>query len=129
MHDRRDPYQAEVEALFRDEPGDLVLPAPVTAEVDYLIHTRLGEASRRGFLADLAAGRYRVEALEPQEYDTVARLEETYGDVEPGLTDLSIVVIAHRVDTNRIATFDERHFRAMRPLAAKTAFQLLPRDA
>jgi predicted nucleic acid-binding protein len=44
------------------------------------------------------------------------------------LADLSIVVLAHRFRTTRIATFDERHFRALRPLDGGS-FTLLPADA
>lgn len=126
LHDRRDERQADVEALFRTEPDRLVIPAPVSAEIDYLISTRLGERSRQAFLADVAAGRYLVECLEGDDYRTVLDLERRYADLAPGLADLSVAVLAHRYNTDRIATFDERHFRAIRPLGSGTAFTLLP---
>lgn len=127
MHDRRDPMQAPAEQVLRSERGALVLPAQVTAEIDYLLVRRGGPAARHPFLDDLAAGRYRVECLVAEEYETVARLERSYADLAPGLADLSIVVLAHRFGTRRIATFDERHFRALRPLEGGT-FTLLPAD-
>jgi hypothetical protein len=127
MHDRRDRMQAAVERLFRDEPGELVLPAPVTAEIDYLLARRGGPQASHAFLEDLAAGRYRVECLRPDEYGTIARLARTYSEVAPGLADLSVVVLAHRFSTQRIATFDERDFRAIRPLDGG-GFTLLPAD-
>jgi uncharacterized protein len=127
MHDRRDPRRPQAEQLLREEPGDLVLPAPVTAEVDHLLARRGGHPARRPFLEDLAAGRYVVECLRPEEYRVVAELEARYADLSPGLADLSIVVLAHRLGTLRIATFDERHFRALRPLDGG-AFTLLPAD-
>ena len=126
-HDRHDPRHVASVALLRDEAGDVVVPAPVTAEIDYLVHERLGPRSRRGFLADLAAGRYRVECLEAHDYATIVQLESRYAGLQPGLADLSIVVLAHRFQTARIATFDERHFRAMQPLGGG-AFTLLPGD-
>jgi predicted nucleic acid-binding protein len=126
-HDRHDSRRGAAAQLLREEPGDLVLPAPVTAEIDYLVRERLGSRSRRGFLADLAAGRYRVECLEPEEYATVLELEDRYADHDPGLADLSIVVLAHRFGTTRVATFDERHFRAMQPLGGGS-FTILPAD-
>ena len=88
----------------------------------------MGGACCDAFLADLAAARYGVACLEPNDYATVAALEEEYGDLEPGLADLSVVVIARRVATRRIATFDERDFRALRSLEGD-AFTLLPKDA
>ena len=127
MHDRRDPMGGPVEQALRDESGHLVLPAPVSAEVDYLLASRGGPAARRPFLADLAAGRYRVECLEQEDYKTIASLEDTYSDLGVGLADLSIVILASRFGTNRVATFDERHFRALRPLDGG-AFTLLPYD-
>lgn len=126
MHDRRDDRQAPVEALLRSEPGPLIIPAQVSAEIDYLLATRLGESSRRAFIEDVAAGRHLIECLTPDEYATVLDLERRYTDLAPGLADLSIVVLADRFGTNRIATFDERHFRALRPLGAGVAFTLLP---
>jgi predicted nucleic acid-binding protein len=128
MGDRRDRRQAAVESVLRDEPGGLVMPAQVTAEADYLLWSRGGAPARRSFLEDLARGRYLVECLGPEDYALVADLEERYSALAPGLTDLSIVIVAHRVGTRRVATFDERHFRAMRPLGGG-AFTLLPADA
>lgn len=125
--DRRDPRKDQIAALLRDEPGRLVVPAPVTAEVDHLLATRLGEGSRLALLDDLAAGRFLVECLELREYTTIAELERAYAALAPGLADLSIVVLAHRFRTRRVATFDERHFRSLRPLDGGS-FTLLPAD-
>jgi uncharacterized protein len=46
------------------------------------------------------------------------------------LTELdSLVLLAGRLETTRVATFDQRHFRSVRPLAAGDTFALLPADA
>jgi len=58
--DRRDRLRSAVETVLREEPGELVLPAPVTAEVDYLLGRRLGRGARLGFIEDLAAGRFTL---------------------------------------------------------------------
>ncbi len=128
LHDRRDERQAAVEALFRSEPGPLVIPAPVSAEIDYLIATRIGEQSRQAFIEDVSAGRYLVECLAADEYRTVLDLERRYAALGPGLADISVVVLAHRFGTDRIASFDDRHFRAIRPLGSSEAFTLLPTE-
>jgi len=120
--------QPVVERLLRAEAGPIVVPAPVSAEVDYLLARRVGEHARQAFLDDLADGRFVVECLREHEYRVVAQLERRYADLAPGLADLSIVVLAQRVGTRRIATFDERHFRALRPLD-DGAFIVMPRDA
>jgi|SRR5271163_2436525 len=46
-----------------------------------------------------------------------------------GLADASLVALARRLDTIDIATRGERHFRAVRPLAAGKAFRLRPTHA
>lgn len=126
--DRRDPLRPQVEALLRREPGELVIPAPVTSEVDYLLGRRLGRAARLSFLDDLAAGRFIVACLDEDEHRAVLDLERRYDDLDVGLADLSAVVIAGRFKTRRLLTFDERHFRALRPLGGGR-FTLLPADS
>jgi predicted nucleic acid-binding protein len=127
LADEADPLQSVVERLLREERGQLVLPAPVTAEVDYLLQTRGGRLARTRFLDDLAAGRFNVACLEQSEYAAVLRLDQQYADLNVGLADLSVVVLAHQFQTRRILTFDQRHFRVLRPLEGGT-FELLPYD-
>jgi hypothetical protein len=81
----------------------------------------------RSFLHDVAAGRFRVEGLTADEHGAVARLDEQYADLDLGLADLSVVILAHRFRTRRLLTFDERDFRSITPLAGGS-FTLLPRD-
>ena len=128
LADAREP---RLEALLRireEEDGPLVLPAPVAAEVDYLLGARFGEAARRAFLSDLAAQRYDVACLEAGDYRTVADLDARYADLGLGLADCSILVLAERFGTRRVLSFDERHFRAVAPLQGGS-FQLLPADS
>lgn len=128
LADRRDPLQGAVREALVSESGGLVIPAPVTAEVDYLLGRRIGRAARLAFLDDLAAGRFAVECLEADDYAVVAELESRYADLDLGLADAAVVVLAARFDTRRLLTFDERHFRAMRPMQGG-AFELLPESA
>jgi predicted nucleic acid-binding protein len=125
--DRRDRLREAVESVLREEPGELVIPAPVTAEVDYLLGRRLGRAARLGFIEDLAAGRFAVACFEADDYRVVAELERRYENLDAGLADLSVVVSAERHHTRRLLTFDERHFRTLRPLSGGR-FTLLPVD-
>lgn len=125
--DRRDRLQSTVESLLRDEPGELVIPALVTAEVDYLLGQRLGRRSRLAFLDDLAAGRFTVAHMDADDHRVAADLERRYEDLDVGLADLSVVVAARQHGTRRLLTFDERHFRSLRPLDGGH-FTLLPGD-
>jgi len=44
--DVRDPRYGAVREIMLSERGPLVIPAPVTAEADYLIASRVGEIAR-----------------------------------------------------------------------------------
>jgi len=126
-----DAKEPQLEALLRirdEEEGQLVLPAPVAAEVDYLLGVRFGEAARRAFLSDLAAQRYGVACLEADDYRAVSELDVRYSDLGLGLADCSIMVLAERYETLRLLSFDERHFRAVVPLQGGS-FELLPADS
>jgi uncharacterized protein len=127
LGDSRDRLHAAVGDVLHAEAGDLVVPAPVSAEVDYLIRRRGSPAAARAFMRDVASGRFRVEGLTADEHGTAARLDEQYADLDLGLADLSVVILAHRFRTRRLLTFDERDFRAVAPLAGGI-FTLLPRD-
>lgn len=125
LADRRDPLRQAVREVLVVERGGLVIAAPAAAEADYLLSQRIGRAARLAFLEDLAAGRLAVECLEPDEYAGAASLERHYVDLDLGLADCATVLIAARLRTRRVLTFDERHFRAVRPLQGG-AFELLP---
>jgi uncharacterized protein len=127
LADEADPHQGVIEQLLSTERGALVISASVTAEVDHLLGRRLGRRARLAFLDDLAADRLLVECLGQDEHEVVAQLERRYEDLDLGLADLSIVVLARRFRTRRLLTFDERDFRAVRPLQGG-AFTLLPAD-
>jgi predicted nucleic acid-binding protein len=127
LGDAGDPRRSDVEAALRLEPGALIVPAPVTAEADHVLGKRLGRRARLALLDDLAEGRFAVECLGPKDHQTILELERKYEELDCGLSDLSIVILAARFETTRVMTFDERHFRALRPLQGET-FTLLPAD-
>lgn len=127
LADSADRMFEPVRQAIAAEDGPLVIPAPVSAEVDYLLGARHGEFARRRFLADLAERRFLVSCLEYEEYATVATLDASYADLGLGLADCSIVILAARLRTRRLLSFDERHFRAVAPLQGGT-FELLPAD-
>lgn len=125
LADRQDRMQPEVERILRDEPGDLIVSLPVATEVDYLLGRRGGRVARLRFLDDLATGRFVPAGLSVDDLQTISDLERRYADLDAGLADLSIVVVAARHRTDRIMTFDQ-HFRALRPLDGSAAFVMLP---
>lgn len=122
------PVRDAVVSALAEEEGELVLPQPVAAEVDYLLGARFGQVQRRAFLRDLAERRYLLAALEPHDLAVVATLDAHYESLELGLADCSIVVLAERFGTRRLLSFDQRHFRSVVPIQGGT-FELLPADS
>ena len=116
-----------VRRILLEERGELVTSELAAAEADYLILDRLGPDVEAAFLEDLATGTFIVECLDRdglgQARDIVAR----YRDLQIGLADASLVVLASRHDTRRLLSFDERAFRTIAPLQGGS-FTLLPAD-
>jgi uncharacterized protein len=127
LADREEPRRDAILQVLERESGALVIPAPITAEIDYLLGVRFGAPARHAFLADLAAGRFVTPALEREDYATIMALEQRYADLALGLADCALIVHAARRRSARLLTFDERHFRAVTPLYGD-AFTLLPTD-
>ena len=123
-----DDHHEAVAAWVGDTDDDLATTPLIVAEVDHLIAARGGPGALRALRADLLAGAYLVEWW-PAAMASSVGVAERHADSRLGLADASLVALAERLATTRIATLDERHFRAVRPLAAGDAFQLLPADA
>lgn len=127
LADKHAPRRGEILDLLQADRGSLFIPAPVTAEIDYLLRQRFGSQARRAFIQDLAARRYESPGLVLRDYEAALELDGRCADLKLGLADLSVAVVARKLGTRRILTFDQRHFRAVRPLQAGT-FTLLPAD-
>jgi uncharacterized protein len=125
--DRRDRRHPEATDWYSGVDEDLATTPLVLAETDHLAQTRAGAKAARAFRRDVRSGAYSVEWW-PEAAEAVAGVADAYEDLGLGLTDASLVVLADRLETNRIATFDERHFRTVRPLSGRDPFVLLPLD-
>jgi len=122
-----DAHHDIVRSWLQDVDDDLVTTPLIIAEVDHLVAARGGRAALSALRADLAAGAYIGEWW-PAAIASAVRVAERYADTGLGLADASLVALAERLNTIDIATLDERHFRAVRPLVGGDAFRLLPRD-
>jgi predicted nucleic acid-binding protein len=111
--------------LLETDPGPLAVPILVVTEVVYLLATRLGHAAEVRFLGDLASGAFVIVEVHPDDWLRIAELVSTYRDLGLGTVDASIVAVAERLGSTRIATLDRRDFGAVRPQHV-AAFELLP---
>jgi predicted nucleic acid-binding protein len=120
-----DHHRAVVEWLEQAQ-GALVTSPLALAEMDYLITRHGGLPAAQRLYDDFDAGAYRIEWWPASIYDCIGVARDNPG---LDLADASLVAIAARLGTADIATLDERHFRALRPLTGEPAFRLLPADA
>jgi uncharacterized protein len=102
-----------------------VIPAPVTAEVGYLLGTRASARAETLFLRSLADGEFLVEDLTLADYGRMADLVEQYADLPLGTTDAAVIAVAERLSVAEVATLDHRHFTVVRTRHVK-ALKLLP---
>lgn len=126
--DMRDGRHREARDWYGSFAEELATTPLVLAELDHLISARAGGVALRAFRADVAAGAYSVEWWPAAAAQSV-EVAEQYRDLGLSLADASLVALAARLPTTTLATFDERHFRAVRPTHASGAFRLLPADA
>ncbi len=126
--DRLDEHHEQTRTWFeRAQPVFVTVPL-ILAEVDFLAASRGGRGMRAAFRKDVIAGAYPARWWEEIPIEA-ARVAEQYADLDISLADASLVAAAARLQTIEIATFDERHFRAIRPQWGGDAFRLLPADA
>lgn len=123
--DADDRHHDDSVAFLREHPGPLVVPLLVVTEVAYLIGSRLGAEAEVRFVGDLAAGSFAVEPVGAGDWLRIAALVWQYRDLPLGTVDASIVAAAERLGIPGIATFDRRHFGAVRP-SHTAGFDLLP---
>jgi len=125
--DRADTRHQEAASWYARAAAALATTPLVLAETDHLAGARVGEAALRAFRQDVAAGAYEVDWWPTAAAESVVAAER-YRDLGLGLTDASLVALAARLETTLVATFDERHFRAVKPLTNEPAFTILPAD-
>lgn len=125
FYDRRSADHAAVVQAFRDTPAPLSVSPLVLAEFDFLIAKHAGEKVAVTALREIADS-MQIEDFRASDLRAATKVMERYADLKLGLTDASIVVLAHRCRTERILTLDRRHFSVVRPLSGEGAFVLLP---
>ena len=119
------PKHDAVVAWLDLNPGDLVVSPFVLAEIDYLVARRKGVAVELAVLRELAGGAFLLPAISTQDLDNAIDVVDRYRDLDIGIADASIVVLADRYRTNTVLTLDRRHFSVLRPLAGGR-FTLVP---
>jgi predicted nucleic acid-binding protein len=123
--DRSDPHHAACARLLEKAEGSLVTSPLVIAEAAYLINRELGATAELALYSAIIEDALVVETLTHADWLRVRELAGQYRDLPLGGTDASLIALAERLDTARVATLDHRHFRVVRP-AHVPALTLLP---
>jgi predicted nucleic acid-binding protein len=120
-----EPDHEAVRDWVMAELDELVTTPLVLAEVDHVIQRRAGLAVAEQVLADFRDGAYRVHWWPDAVADSldVLRTERRLGI---GVVDASLVALAGRLRTGRVATLDQRHFRRLE--TGGKPFTILPAD-
>ena len=126
--DRKDAHHELVYPWMCAQEGEFVTTPLVVAEIDHLVARKGGGNASNILYEDLAHDAYQVEWWPTALYETIA-VARRYASMPLGLGDASLVTLAAYLQTTTIATLDERHFRALKPLWGGDAFTLLPADA
>lgn len=108
--------------------GPRLLSPMILTEVDYLLAARAGPRAQRAFLKDMTDGVYRLEPFTADDVREACTILDQYGDLDLGLADASLVVLARRHGILDVLTLDERHFRAVLGPGGRP-FRILPADA
>jgi uncharacterized protein len=126
--DESHPAHSDVAKTLVEVSDELLLSPFVLAECDYMLATRLGASAAREFLDEVADGAWELVDFDSGDVATACGVIDRYRDLNIGIADASLVVIAARYQTTQVLTFDHRHFRAVAPLWGAAAFSLLPAD-
>jgi predicted nucleic acid-binding protein len=123
--DAADPDHERCARLLTNADVDLLVPTRVLAELDYWCSRRLPGEAWLVFLEDVLAGVYRVEPPTGADLARCRDLQARDADLTIGIVDASVVALTERLGESKVATLDQRHFRAVRPAHAE-ALTLLP---
>jgi uncharacterized protein len=123
--DRADKTHVACRELLENDEGPLITTAMVIAEAAYLIDRQLGAKAEASLYASIIEGQIEVADLDINDWQRIQDLVTTYADLRLGGTDASVIALAERRGTTRIATLNHRHFAVVRPRHAD-AFELLP---
>lgn len=94
---------------------ELLVPAPVVAEVGYLLAREATPFVEADFLQSLADGDFTTVDVTATDLRRMAELVRQYADLGLGTTDAAVISLAERLNVTEVATLDHRHFTVVRP--------------
>jgi hypothetical protein len=125
--DESQRHHHECAALLGEASPLLLLSPFVLAELDYLLMRHVGRRAQAALLEEVARGAYQLEPFGAADVVHAKEVLAQHADLEIGLADASIVVLARRHGVTEVLTLDQPHFRAIR-IERRRRFKILPFD-
>ncbi|WP_131748317.1 PIN domain-containing protein [Frankia sp. Cppng1_Ct_nod] len=121
--DRGDKRHVECASFLASLTGRRLLPSPVLTEICWLLED--WPEVEASFLDEAARGTFELVPLVDVDPVRMADLVRRYADFPLGAVDASVIAVAERFGTERVATIDHRHFTVVKPRHVP-ALTLLP---
>lgn len=125
LMDADDAHHQRALDFFQTTDQDFVTTPLALAEIDHFAARIGGDRAQRALWDDFDSGLYGLRWWADGLRDT---LDVSRSQPDIGLTDASLVALAGRLNTTRIATLDHHHFRTLQTRDGQP-FVLLPADA
>ena len=125
--DESQRYHRECSEVLEKAAQPFLLSPFVLAELDYLLARHIGQEAQMSLLGEVARNAYQLEPFNAADVAGARKIVEKYADLEIGLADASIGLLAERHQINEVLTLDLRHFRSMR-IGGRRRFKVLPFD-
>ena len=97
------------------------------SELDYVAAKLAGVSAEIKLLDEVARGAYQLANFDAHEIERSKVLVEQFRDLQIGLAEASLLVLAERTSTADLLTLDERRFRVL-PGPGGRPFHILPAD-
>lgn len=114
LTDRGDRYHQSCKSFFRNNRDPLITTYAVLVETVHLLYNRVGVPMTLAWLSALRAQNFALFTLNAEHFPRLISLMQQYADLPMDLTDASLVILAEHLGHGRIASTDERDFRAYR---------------
>lgn len=125
--DESQRYHRECVQILNEARPPFLLSPFVLAELDYLLMRHLGRDAQAALLEEVGRGAYQLEPFTADDVARALRVMAKYPDMEIGLADDSLVVLAERHGVSAVLSRDQRRFRALR-IDQRKRFKVLPFD-
>jgi len=104
LFDKSDRYHSAILAFMEGFEGNLITTWPVVTECMYML--RFSQKVQLNFLKWIERGALTLHQVEGSDLYRLMHLVEKYRDVPMDLADASLILVAEKLETDKIITID-----------------------